>query len=231
MNVADIVILIILAFGAVIGFKEGVIKKLTDFVGMFVIVILAFYLKNNLSVIMYENLPFFNFWGFIKGVDVINILFYELLAFMIVFMALCFVYKVILMVSGLIEKILKATIILSIPSKLLGIVVGVIEAYVYTFIVLVILTLPIFNIPYVRESKMVNFILNETPILSPISEEMIDIYGDVYEILDNKNNKTNEQLNDEILRLLIDKDVVTRESARKLVDRNKVHITDKSIVQ
>ena len=78
---------------------------------------------------------------------------------------------------------------------------------------------------------MVNFILNETPILSPISEEMIDIYGDVYEILDNKNNKTNEQLNDEILRLLIDKDVVTRESARKLVDRNKVHITDKSIVQ
>lgn len=231
MNVADIVILIILAFGAIVGFKEGVIKKLTDFVGMFVIVILSFYLKNNLSVIMYENLPFFNFWGFIKGVDVINILFYELLAFMIVFMALCFVYKVILMVSGLIEKILKATIILSIPSKLLGIVVGVIEAYVYTFIVLVILTLPIFNIPYVRESKMVNFILNETPILSPISEEMIDIYGDVYEILDNKNNKTNEQLNDEILRLLIDKDVVTRESARKLVDRNKVHITDKSIVQ
>lgn len=231
MNVADIVILIILVFGAVIGFKEGVIKKLTDFVGMFVIVILAFYLKNNLSVIMYENLPFFNFWGFIKGIDVINILFYELLAFMIAFMALYFVYKVILMVSGLIEKILKATIILSIPSKLLGIVVGVIEAYVYTFIVLVILTLPIFNIPYVRESKMVNFILNETPILSPISEEMIDIYGDVYEILDNKNNKTNEQLNDEILRLLIDKDVVTRESARKLVDRNKVHITDKSIVQ
>lgn len=231
MNVADIVILIILAFGAIVGFKEGVIKKLTDFVGMFVIVILSFYLKNNLSVIMYENLPFFNFWGFIKGVDVINILFYELLAFMIDFMALYFVYKVILMVSGLIEKILKATIILSIPSKLLGIVVGVIEAYVYTFIVLVILTLPIFNIPYVRESKMVNFILNETPILSPISEEMIDIYGDVYEILDNKNNKTNEQLNDEILRLLIDKDVVTRESARKLVDRNKVHITDKSIVQ
>lgn len=231
MNVADIVILIILAFGAIVGFKEGVVKKLTDFVGMFVIVILSFYLKNNLSVIMYENLPFFNFWGFIKGVDVINILFYELLAFMIVFMALYFVYKVILMVSGLIEKILKATIILSIPSKLLGIVVGVIEAYVYTFIALVILTLPIFNIPYVRESKMVNFILNETPILSPISEEMIDIYGDVYEILDNKNNKTDEQLNDEILRLLINKDVVTRESARKLVDRNKVHITDKSIVQ
>lgn len=75
MNVCDIIILIALAFGAVGGFKAGVIKKTADFVGMFIIVILAFYLKNYLSVIMYENLPFFNFWGFIKGLDAINILF------------------------------------------------------------------------------------------------------------------------------------------------------------
>lgn len=231
MNVADIVILIALAFGAVVGFKQGVIKKLTDFVGMFVIVILAFYLKNNLSVIMYENLPFFNFGGFIKGIDVINILLYEIIAFLIVFAALYFIYKVILMVSGLIEKILKATIILSIPSKLLGIVVGIIEAYVYTFLVLVILTLPVFKLPYVRESKMANFILDETPILSGVAGEMVDIYSDVYEIIVEKDNKTDEQLNDEILRLLIDKNVVTKESAKKLVDRNKVHITDSSIVE
>lgn len=231
MNVADIVILIALAFGAVVGFKQGVIKKLTDFVGMFVIVILAFYLKNNLSVIMYENLPFFNFGGFIKGIDVINILLYEIIAFLIVFAALYFIYKVILMVSGLIEKILKATIILSIPSKLLGIVVGIIEAYVYTFLVLVILTLPVFKLPYVRESKMANFILDETPILSGVAGEMVDIYSDVYEIIVEKDNKTDEQLNDEILRLLIDKNVVTKESAKKLVNRNKVHITDSSIVE
>lgn len=61
MNVADFVIIILLAFGAVEGFKAGVIKKTTDFVGMFVIVILSFTLKNNLSTIMYENLPFLIF--------------------------------------------------------------------------------------------------------------------------------------------------------------------------
>ena len=52
MVIVDIIIIILLAFGAIAGFKSGVIKKLTDFVGMFVIVILAFYLKNYLSVIM-----------------------------------------------------------------------------------------------------------------------------------------------------------------------------------
>ena len=231
MNVCDIIILIALAFGAVGGFKAGVIKKTADFVGMFIIVILAFYLKNYLSVIMYENLPFFNFWGFIKGLDAINILFYETLAFIIVFMALLFVLKVVLTVTGLIEKLLKATIILSIPSKLLGIVVGVIEMYVYVFLILIVLTLPIFDLPYVRESKTANFIINNTPILSGISEDMINIYDDVYDVVINKNSKTDEQLNSDITKILIDNNVITKESARKLVERNKLHINDKTILE
>ena len=231
MNVADIVILIALALGAVAGFKAGVIKKTADFLGTFIIIILAFYLKNDLSVLMYENLPFFNFGGFIKGIEVINVLLYEILAFIIVFIALLFILKVILLATGLIEKILKATVILSIPSKILGIVVGMIESYVYVFLVLVVFTLPIFKIPYIRESSIGNFMLNNTPILSGISEEMIDIYGTVYEIVEEKDNKTNEELNEEVLTFLIDKQVLTKESAQKLVEQNKIHINDNSILE
>ena len=211
MNVVDVIIIALLIVGGVAGFKAGVIKKLTDFIGMFVVIILAFYLKNYISVIMYENLPFFNFFGLINGIDALNILLYEVIAFLVIFIALLFVLKVVLTLTGLIEKILKATVILSIPSKLLGIVVGVIEMYVYLFLIL--------------------FILNNTPVLSSVSEEIIDIYGDVYNIIDNRKGKTNEQLNEEILKVLIDKKVVTKESAKKLVDRNKIHINDKSIVE
>ena len=135
------------------------------------------------------------------------------------------------MLTGLVEKILKATVILSIPSKLLGIVVGVIEMYVYLFLILVIVSLPIFDSSFLKDSKMNNFILNNTPVLSGVSEEIIDIYGDVYNITDNRKNNTNEQLNEEILKVLIDKKVVTKESAKKLVDKNKIHINDKSIVE
>ena len=213
------------------GFKAGVIKKTTDFVGMFVIVILSFTLKNNLSTIMYENLPFFSFGGFIKGIDAINILLYEIIAFLIIFAALYFILRAVLVVTGLIEKILKATVILSIPSKILGIFVGILESYVYIFIVLVILTLPIFNIPFVRESRMVNFMLDETPILSSMSSEMIDIYDNVYNIVINRKDKNNEEINTEITKLMIDKKVLTKESARKLVDRNKLHINNKEILE
>lgn len=231
MNVVDIIILIALALGAVAGFKAGVIKKTSDFIGTFLIIILAFYLKNDLSVILYENLPFFNFGGFIKGVEALNILIYELLAFFVVFIVLLFILRIILLVTGIIEKILKATIILSIPSKLLGIIVGAIEMYVYVFLILVILTLPIFKLPYVRESKIANSMLNNTPILSPVAEEMVDIYGTVYTIITEKNHKTNEELNEEILTFLIEKQAISKESVKKLVDQNKVHINDKSILE
>ncbi len=231
MNVVDVIIIALLILGGVAGFKAGVIKKLTDFIGMFVVIILAFYLKNYISVIMYENLPFFNFFGLINGIDTLNILLYEVIAFLVIFIALLFVLKVVLMLTGLVEKILKATVILSIPSKLLGIVVGVIEMYVYLFLILVIVSLPIFDSSFLKDSKMNNFILNNTPVLSGVSEKIIDIYGDVYNIIDNRKNKTNEQLNEEILKVLIDKKVVTKESAKKLVDKNKIHINDKSIVE
>lgn len=230
MNVADIIIVIALVLGAVGGFKAGVIKKTADFVGIFLVIILSFYLKNYLSVIMYENLPFINFGGFIKGIEAINILFYEVLAFIIVFSLLMLILKIVLMLTGLIEKILKATVILSIPSKILGIVVGAIEMYVYVFLVLVVITLPIINVPYVRDSKVSSFILNNTPILSSVSEEMVDTYNDIYKVVKDKDSKSNEELNDEVIRLLLDKKVITKESLNKLVDRNKIHLNDKSIL-
>lgn len=230
MNVADIIIVIALVLGAIGGFKAGVIKKTADFVGIFLVIILSFYLKNYLSVIMYENLPFINFRGFIKGIEAINILFYEVLAFIIVFSLLMLILKIVLMLTGLIEKILKATVILSIPSKILGIVVGAIEMYVYVFLVLVVITLPIINVPYVRDSKVSSFILNNTPILSSVSEEMVDTYNDIYKVVKDKDSKSNEELNDEVIKLLLDKKVITKESLNKLIDRNKIHLNDKSIL-
>ena len=45
-----------------------------------------------------------------------------------------------------------------------------------------------------------------------------------------KDNKNNEELNDEVIKLLLDKKVITKESLSKLIDRNKIHIKDESIL-
>ena len=84
IGIVDLVIIILLLIGGVVGFKEGVIKKLTSFIGVFLVFIVAFVLKNKLSVYFYENLPFLDLWGVFKGIQILNVIFYELLAFVII---------------------------------------------------------------------------------------------------------------------------------------------------
>ena len=87
MNVVDIVILIFLAFGALIGFKKGFTNQLVSLVGIFAIIILSYFLKNPVSVFLYNNLPFVNFGGIFKDITVINILVYEVIAFFVIFVS------------------------------------------------------------------------------------------------------------------------------------------------
>ena len=126
----------------------------------------------------------------------------------------------------MIEKILKATIILSIPSKILGFIVGLIESYIWVYIVLFILTLPIINLKDIYTSKVANYIMEETPYLSKYTGKTVKIYNDLYEVIDNKGNKTNKQINEEAMDLMLKYDIITPESAEKLIDKNKVSVSD-----
>ncbi len=226
MNLVDIVIILLIILGGISGFKAGVIKKITSFLGLFVIVIIAFSLKNNLSVLFYENLPFFDFFGTISGIGIINILLYELIAFLVVFAGLAALLKMLLTITGLVEWILKLTIFLSLPSKILGVFVGILEAYVYIFLVLVILNLPFINLDIVRNSQLANTIVNDTPVMSLVVRDTIDIYSLVYDKLQNKGKKDNATVNEEILDILIEQGVVTKESAIKLIERNKIEVSN-----
>ena len=230
INLVDAIILLIILLGGVIGFKEGVIKKLTSVVGLVIVIVLSFILKNKLSVIFYENLPFFNLWGAFKGIQVLNILFYEMLAFVIIASVLTIVYRLILGFTGIIEKVLKATVILSIPSKILGFIVGLIENYIWVYLILFILTLPVINLKEVYESKTAVFIMEKTPILSKYTNKTLDIYNDLYAIIDSEGTKTNEQVNEEAMGLMLKYEIITKDSARKLIDKNKVIVNDDSFL-
>ena len=230
LNIVDAIIILIILLGGVIGFKEGIIKKLTSVIGLILVVILSFTLKNYLSVIFYENLPFFDLWGAFKGIQVLNIIFYEMLAFLIIASVLTLVYKLLLGVSGLIEKILKATIILSIPSKILGFFAGLLENYIWVYLFLFVLTLPVINIKEIRESNLATSILEKTPILSKYTNKTLAIYNDLYNIIDNKENKTNEQVNESAMDLMLKYEIITPSSARKLIDKNKVSVSDDSFI-
>ena len=228
MQIVDIIIILMIILGAVVGFKEGFIKKTTSFLGTFLVLVVAYSLKNPVSVLMYENLPFFNFGGIIKGIGVINIIVYEIIAFLVVAAALMFILKILIGLTGIVEKLLKMTIFLSIPSKILGIFVGALEYYV--FLALVFLNLPAFNIPIVKESSYADKILHNTPVLSDMVGTTVDTYTEVYNIMHDKNNMSNTEINQKVLDMLLEKKVITVDSAQKLIDMNKIQIEDESIL-
>ena len=224
MNIIDAVIILFIILGAVVGFKEGFIKKTASLIGLVVITIISFLLKDMISVILYENLPFFNFGGLIKGVEMINVIMYELIAFFIVFAALSLILRIILAVTGIVEKLLKMTIILAVPSKILGAIVGAIEYYIYAFIIFFIITLPVFNIKIVNESKYKNFILNNTPVVSTLANKTLDTYKEVYDAIDSHNGNNTEEVNAKVLDVLLKYDIISVESTEKLIKANKVHV-------
>ena len=226
IGIIDAIILIFILLGGIIGFKEGVIKKLTSVVGLVLVVVLAFTLKNKLSIYFYENLPFFDLWGVFKGIQILNVVFYEMVAFLVIASVLMLVYKVLLGITGLIEKILKATVILSIPSKILGFIVGLVEAYIWVYIILFILTLPMINLKDIYTSKVANYIMEETPYLSKYTSKTLEVYTNLYDIIDNRKEKTNKEVNEEAMDLMLKYDIITTESAEKLIKSNKVDVRD-----
>ena len=230
IELVDLIIIIMIALGALVGFKNGVIKEGTKFIGLLIVIIVAFLLKDKLMIIMYENLPFFNFFGLIKGIDAINILFYQLLSFLIILIALLFILKVLVVITGLVEVLVKMTVFLSLPSKILGAIVGAIEFYAYIFIALYILNMPILNLKYVNDSVIGTKILSDTPILSELVDDTVSVYSDVWKIIKNKEGKENKEINTLVLASLLDHKLITIESAKKLVESNKISITDNNIL-
>ena len=230
LGLVDVLIILFVITGAIVGFRHGVIKEGTQFIGVFAIVVVSFLLKDKLMIMLYENLPFYNFFGLIKGLDAINVLFYQIISFAIIFIALLFVLRVVIVITGLVEWLLKMTVFLSLPSRLLGMLVGAVEYYVYLFLALYILNLPVLNLNLISDSKFGGKVLEDTPILSGLVDDTVEVYSDVWSIIKNKEGRTNKEVNTLVLATLLDNHLITLESAKQLVESNKISIEDESIL-
>lgn len=221
MSVLDIIIIVAILLGAYVGFKRGLTTQLVSTVGVILVVVLAFILKNPVSQFMYENLPFFDFGGLLKGLPVLNIFVYELIAFIITLSLLALILKLILKVTKIFEFLLKITIVLGVPSKILGAIVGMIENFIFVFIVLYILNLPLFD--FNLNSKYKDKILSSTPILSSLVNDSVKVLEEFTELKDKyKDTENSNEFNKETLDLFLKYEVINVESVETLIKKDKL---------
>ena len=181
-NVFDIGIILILIMFVIVGFKRGVIKECVSLVGIIIIFVLAFSLKGFLGNILCQCLPFLTFKGSIEGMVTINILLYQVIAFLIVFCLLLSVYSIALFLSKIIQKVVNLTIILLIPSKILGGFVSLIKGYIILFVVLLFLMIPLGNTSIFQNSTIIHFMMHKTPVISSYTGNFIKPIQEVYSL-------------------------------------------------
>ena len=231
MGIVDIILIIFILLGGLLGFKKGAIKSLVALVGTFALVIIAFYLKDPVAEFLLKHLPFFNFSGSWEGLVTMNILLYESIAYILIFILLSGILSLLLKISGIIEKILSATIILGIPSKILGGILGLVETIFFSFIVLFVLLQFNLTNEYIKDSKLAMFVIDKTPIVGSMVNDTNVAIKNISNLHEKYKNETNkDDYNCEILNIMLNYNVVSVDTADELIKSNKLDFKGASII-
>ncbi len=225
MNLLDYIIIIILLLSALLGFKKGFISTIVAFVGTVLVIILAFYLKNPVSTFLYEHLPFFSLGGKFAGMSVVNILIYEAISYIITLTILGFILGIIVKISGIFTKLVHSTVVLTLPSKILGAICGLVEGIIIAFIVVFILGLisPVSSL--YNNSKYAGVFLEKTPILSSAVNSTYKSVIEIYDVaVKNENKENKNEANLDSLNILLQYEILNVDTAKKLISDNKIKI-------
>ena len=219
-NIVDIIIIIFILLCGVVGYKRGVFKQLVLCVGLILIFYLAYKFKDPGGEFFLLRLPIFDFPSVFKGVVTLNIIVYQTLAFVLILAILLMVFDFILSITGLFEKLLRITIILGIPSKILGFIGGLLEGYVVAFVILFFLTQPAFSFQFFQDSNLSQKILTSSPVLTDITKDTVEVVKEIYALKDEKDTKL---LNQKSLDIMLEHGMVTYDTAKKLSDEGKIN--------
>lgn len=225
MTVVDIIAIILIILGALFGFKKGAIKGLIQLIGLVSITIVAYELKDTIGNLLIKHLPFFNFGGKVGELYTLNLLLYQGIAFIVIFILLYCLLNILISVSGIIDLLLKVTVIFEIPSKIIGAVLGAVEAIFFIFVLGVTMLQFSQTSKYVMESKMVKPIVEKTPIVNMIFRTGIGAAENIYEEIDNyQETKDSRETNLAIIRILVKYDIVTDDLVQDCIDNGKLHL-------
>lgn len=224
INILDIAIILILIMSAIVGFKRGAIKEIVSLVGIIIVFIVAFSFKGVLGNVLCKWLPFFYFAGNLEGVTVLNILLYQLIAFLIIYSLLFSVYMIVMKISGVVQKLVHMTVILWLPSKIIGAVVAFITGYVMVFVVLLALLIPLKDTDMFKESKFANYIVYDTPILAGSADNISRSINEVYTLGEelSKGDISKNEANLETMDILLKYKIVSPKTARQLIVLDKL---------
>ncbi len=222
----DVIIILIIVSETYAGYKKGFLEssiKLLGFIGAF---IGAYMLKSPLSVFMYTHLPFFKFEGLFKGVASLNIIVYEVMAFLITFIVLRIAIKVVARLLGLVERLLSFIFFIGVPSKILGALVGFVKSIIVLYFAAFVFKFGcnFMNIE-IKESLADDII--SIPVLKNVFGNALSSFEEITSIArDYEDTKDKTEFNDKAIDILLKYNVITKDNLQILIDNGKIKSND-----
>lgn len=217
-----IVIVIFIALEVISGYKKGFLESGVRLIGSILIVVGAFLFKNPLSVYLYTNFPFFNFGGIFKGVEALNIIAYEIIAFVLLFVVLYIAFKIICSITKLVEKLLSFIFFIGIPNKILGAVLGFVQGMVILYFVIAVFKIGANLFGYEMEPSLADYIV-EVPILKQTFGATLDSLDEITSLAkDYEYTKDKDEFNGKVLDILLEYDIISKDNLDKLIDSGKL---------
>ena len=217
INIVDALIILFLAIGLFVGYKRGAIGMLIGLVSTILVFYLSYYFRKPLAAVLYTRMPAINLGSGFENVFSINILFYNVVAFILLFVILSAIFGIIIKVGNLFSKLVDKTVVLTLPSKLIGMFIGLLESYVFCFIFLLVFSSIAFSNNYINSSKLTNIILSKTPLTTDFN----NIHAAFKKINDMKDDN-NKDLGKDSLDILKKYNIIDDNMIEKLIDAGKI---------
>ena len=227
--VALIIAIVILAYiilGMYDGYKKGFFDYFIKLGGFIVIVVLAYFLKKPLSVFLYTHLPFFKLGGIFEGVSSLNIVIYELIAFIAVFIVLYIIYKVICLVTNVIDKLVNKIPLIGLPNKLLGLGLGFLRAILTLYFVVAVIKIGSNFFGYQMVPSAADYI-TKIPIVKKTFGATIDSLEEITKLAkEYENTQDKEEFDMKVLEILNKYALIDKENIDVLIDEGKIKLPE-----
>ena len=208
MNLVDIFFLLIILVCGLIGLKRGFFKELVLTVGYIILLIVSYKLITPTANLIISLVK--------VGNNPINLLIYQIIAFLVVFIILGIIFQLIVFLTNILEKLLNVTIVLGIFSKILGFVLGLVKGVIVAYLLSLLFTLPMFNnIAMFRNSSVRTELLTKMPNI-----KLNKIVNEISKLDINSND-----FNKQVLQILIKYNILTKEKVIDMVKSGQLDST------
>ena len=208
MNLVDIFFLLIILVCGLIGLKRGFFKELVLTVGYIILLIVSYKLITPTANLIISLVK--------VGNNPINLLIYQIIAFLVVFIILSIIFQLIVFLTNILEKLLNVTIVLGIFSKILGFILGLVKGVIVAYLLSLLFTLPMFNnIPMFRNSTVRTELLTKMPNI-----KLNQIVNEISKLDINSND-----FNKQVLQILIKYNIITKEKVIDMIKSGQLDST------